>query len=357
MHAWSSSPSSSGRLKTAAFVADGLGGGFGLALLIAGIDEAGYGPLLGPLAVGTALLRVERWKAGEPAPDLWSLLAGAVSPTLTGARGRVVIADSKVLKLSNSGTRNPLTHLERGVLTMLATAGNVPATDEQLLTRLATRFSPHACYGGEPAPLPASCDGAEIAIAANVLRGAMESAGVRFLGLGCRLIGEEEFNELVSEGGGKGATTVAAIRTHVRRLVATLPQYPDDSVRVVCDRLGGRAAYSDVIQSCAGELELGGLEILEESETRSRYRAIVAGREIGFVFQTESEAAFMPVALASMVAKLCRELAMNRFNRHWCARIPGLRPTAGYWQDARRWLKAAGPGLSQEDRKRLVRIA
>ncbi|MEK6702893.1 MAG: hypothetical protein AABZ53_11560 [Planctomycetota bacterium] len=328
-----------------------------MGILIAGIDEAGYGPLLGPLAVGTALLRVEGWSPGERAPNLWSLLSKAVSPTLKGASGRIVIADSKTLKLSNSGTRNPLTHLERGVLAVLASAGDVPATDMALLERLATRFPPHACYAGEALAVPMSCGGAEIAIAANVLRGAMEAGGVRLLGLGCRLIGEEEFNALVRDGHGKGATTIAAIRTHVRRLVATLPKYPDDAVRVVCDRLGGRAAYSDVIESCMGESELESLEILEESEARSRYRTVVGGREIGFVFQTESESAYMPVALASMVAKLCRELAMNRFNRHWCASLPELTPTAGYWQDARRWLKDVGKGLSADDRRRLVRIA
>lgn len=328
-----------------------------LGILIAGIDEAGYGPLLGPLAVGTALLRIENWEAGGKAPDLWSLLSAAVSPTLKGARGRVVIADSKALKLSNSGTKDPLTHLERGVLTVLATLGALPATDEALLERLATRFPPHACYAGEAVAMPSSCGQAEIAIAANVLRGAMESAGVSLLGLGCRLVGEEEFNALVRDGRGKGATTVAAIRTHVRRLVATMPKYPGDAVRVVCDRLGGRSAYSEVIESFMGESELESLEVLEESETRSRYRTMVAGREIGFVFQTESESAYMPVALASMVAKLCRELAMNRFNRTWCAKWPKLKPTAGYWQDARRWLKDVGTGLNPDERRRLVRIA
>ena len=38
-----------------------------------------------------------------------------------------------------------------------------------------------------------------------------------------------------------------------------------------------------------------------------------------------------------MTAKYLRELAMRAFNEFWCARVPGLRPTAGYPVDARRF--------------------
>ena len=54
-------------------------------------------------------------------------------------------------------------------------------------------------------------------------------------------------------------------------------------------------------------------------------------------FETKEHLAAMAVALASMTAKLVRELAMHRFNRHWCGRVPELKPTAGYRQDASRW--------------------
>ena len=45
---------------------------------------------------------------------------------------------------------------------------------------------------------------------------------------------------------------------------------------------------------------------------------------------------FLPTALASMTAKYLRELSMRAFNEFWCARVPGLRPTAGYPTDAPR---------------------
>ena len=43
------------------------------------------------------------------------------------------------------------------------------------------------------------------------------------------------------------------------------------------------------------------------------------------------------VALASIVSKTVRELWMDVFNAYWRARVPGLRPTAGYPVDAVRF--------------------
>jgi len=43
------------------------------------------------------------------------------------------------------------------------------------------------------------------------------------------------------------------------------------------------------------------------------------------------------VALASMLAKYIRETCMEMFNIWWAARVPGIRRTAGYPLDARRF--------------------
>ena len=44
-----------------------------------------------------------------------------------------------------------------------------------------------------------------------------------------------------------------------------------------------------------------------------------------------------PVAMASMICKYLRELAMKLFNRFWQEHLPGLKPTKGYPVDARRF--------------------
>ena len=46
----------------------------------------------------------------------------------------------------------------------------------------------------------------------------------------------------------------------------------------------------------------------------------------------------LATALASMTAKYLRELHMIQFNAYFQARVPGLKPTAGYGLDAWRFL-------------------
>jgi hypothetical protein len=48
-----------------------------------------------------------------------------------------------------------------------------------------------------------------------------------------------------------------------------------------------------------------------------------------------------------MAAKYVRELSMHAFNAFWAARVPGLRPTAGYPTDAQRWRGDAATAIQQ----------
>ena len=57
---------------------------------------------------------------------------------------------------------------------------------------------------------------------------------------------------------------------------------------------------------------------------------------MNFWFRTKAEE-FLPVALASMVAKYTREVLMHQFNQFWASQVPGLKPTQGYPLDAKRF--------------------
>src|SRR4051812_22848924 len=87
-----------------------------------GIDEAGYGPNLGPLVQAAVAARVP-----DGCDCLWSLLADAVCRAGDAAGGRVVIDDSKLVHGGPGG----LAALELGVLTVTgdSAAGPWPLAD------------------------------------------------------------------------------------------------------------------------------------------------------------------------------------------------------------------------------------
>ena len=327
----------------------------GTMLLLAGIDEAGYGPTLGPLCVGMSVFRIHNWKRGDPAPDLWQLLSKAVCKKPSDAKGRIPIADSKQLKLSNdSKTRHPLIHLERGILSFLRWLDHTPTTDADLFQLLGAELHDTApWYSGDPIAIPLGQTAGELSIVSAKLLAAMESAGIELVSLHTHIIPEPEFNQIVQRTGSKAEATAAAFGHHLRRLAANSDAH--SSIRLVCDQLGGRTTYEGLI---ARELVGSEVTALTESGDRSRYNVRRGHESEDFIiqFMPEAESAHLPVALASMVAKLTRELAMHRFNRYWCGRHPELKPTAGYATDARRWLNEMRDFLDPKDRKELVRL-
>ena len=77
-----------------------------------GLDEAGYGPNLGPLVVASTACLV----AGKPNQCLWKKLSKALRKSEHEDDGRLLVDDSKKV---NEGP-NGLARLERGVLTAMS---------------------------------------------------------------------------------------------------------------------------------------------------------------------------------------------------------------------------------------------
>jgi hypothetical protein len=304
-------------------------------------------------------------------PDLWELLAEAVGKAKRDFApkngGKIPVADSKALKLSNqSKTKHPCTYLELAVLAFLA-AGHpehdFPRTDRDLFERLGVILTDHPWYTEpEPVELPLGVSEAQLKIAANGLSRAMARVGVSLEDLRVRTIDETEFNGMVREHRSKGAATSTALAEHlvsIRDLAhgtqtpgATGASPTTPSVRVVADRHSGRLDYRAPIARAWPGVPFS---MLEQSPRASVYG--VDNADCRVLFMPEAEDRHLPVALASMAAKLVRELAMARFNSYWAARMPGLRPTAGYVTDARRWLVDSESVVSSAERKRMVRLA
>src|SRR5260370_38308815 len=80
---------------------------------IIGIDEAGYGPNLGPFVMTSAACRVPDRLAGA---DLGRGLQGAVRRQPSAADGRILVEDSKIVYSTSRGLHD----LELGVLAVLS---------------------------------------------------------------------------------------------------------------------------------------------------------------------------------------------------------------------------------------------
>jgi hypothetical protein len=313
-----------------------------------GVDEAGYGPNLGPLVISATVWQVPR---GVRSEGLFEVLAKVVAQKAGreartggaekgGVTGKpVVIADSK--QLHQSGRLGPL---ERGLLAMLATTGHRPRSCQELWSALfpageATRRA-IPWYADDLRAVPVENDPAELDALAAALCTGLEAAGVRLLAIRSRAIFEEEFNGLVERDASKGATLSQATLGLVAECIGPLGDAP---IHVLCDKHGGRNTYAPLLESVFPDVLV---EIHGEGRERSVYRFGPSERRIEFRFQAKAES-HLPAALASMASKYLRELAMLAFNDFWCGRVAGLRPTAGYPVDARRFKDAIAAPLAE----------
>jgi len=254
-----------------------------------GTDEAGYGPLLGPLCIAAAA-----YESDSPRSRL-------------GGSG---IDDSKVVY--TRGGRDALAKILGPYLGL-----ETPLRLSRLLARHSVRGDPrHAYrwYGDVIDEVPR-----------------MGRCPATFRRLYLNPVCEKDYNAGCVEGG-KGALL---FRETMRVVRAALDDHPGLDAEVVCDKHGGRNRYAGLLMA---EFVPSTLIAERESAAVSSYRMAVGARRIRIHFRKQADAADKPAALASMAAKYLRELFMEAFNAFFARRIEGLKPTAGYYTDGTRFL-------------------
>jgi ribonuclease HII len=313
-------------------------------LVYAGIDEAGYGPLLGPLCVGAAAFVLNDHDPAAGAPDLWRLLNAAVCRRPSDRRRRIAVDDSKRLKGPNDGPAHPLRHLERGVWSFCPFGGDVPDRDDELLAMLDAGLPQRPWLAGTTA-LPLAHTPDELRIARGRVERAMRQASIRCEGMWCEVVHPEDLNRAIGDCGNKADVNFAAAMRLVDRVWR---RWPQGHPRVMIDRHGGRTRYGDLLEAAFTGARA---EVVAETPTLSPYTLDRRGSRLTVSFALEGDGRFLPVALASMTAKYVRELVMLRINRFFQGHLPGLRPTAGYRADARRYLAEIKPLMRRLDLK------
>ncbi len=290
---------------------------------VVGIDEAGYGPNLGPLsqtAVAVAL------PADDPAG--WDALSDRVRRA-GGSRKdpRLRVDDSKRLHQGLNGFQR----LEHG----LVAVGGASGTVEEFLAPLALPGVLDDLRGeawfdpDEFLPLfpPAPHAPGPVPLARIV---------------GVQLLPTPLFNRMVAGSNSKGTALSVGLSALLAAAHATLPA--GEPVTVLCDKQGGRTFYAPALQAAFPD----GWVVAElETVGESRYRVERVGRELLVVVKPRADVEGVSVALASMVAKYLREVCMRQFNRYWATHVPGIEPTAGYPVDAKRFYAEIRPAMAR----------
>lgn len=317
-------------------------------LIYAGIDEAGYGPMFGPLTLGRAVFALDdvSLEFGQTC-DLWQTLAAGVCRKPRDKQGRIAINDSKKLHTQAAG----VAHLEQAVLALLGSIGKEhqpPGDFGLLLDRLGLtehRELSHLPWydpaGESPWQTLPTCHSADSQqLATGLLHRCLEQSRVRMLDLGVAVIFEDRFNDMVAKMRSKAAVSFHFLAQHLRHI---WDRFGKDHPTVIVDRQSGRMHYRELLEVTFGDATL---RIVDETRDCSHYQVRDKhGRSLAIQFVVNADDLHMPTAVASMTTKYVRELFMARLNAWFCTRLPDLKPCAGYGADAKRYWLDVQPHL------------
>jgi len=318
----------------------------------AGVDEAGLGPILGPLTIGFSAFRAP----SDVRP--WKALAPVVTRNVKRDRSAFVVADSKEVFTRNERGSKRLETTALGFLALLDPARRPPSSAARLLWGTPPGLAPRSDLSQIPwyrelPTLPRHVDAGLLELRVEKLARHMRAAGIELVDAGVSVLPAELLNRSFHQTENKADTHWRSTRRVLRHLWR---EHAAGGMDLVVDRHGGRSHYGALLGRAFRDAVV---ELVREGAGGAEYRIVErqGERRMRVTFVEKAERRSFAVALASCLAKYARETSMSAFNRYFSALQPDLKPTAGYRSDGWRWLKEAQPALEQcgIDRAVLVR--
>lgn len=275
-------------------------------MIIVGVDENGLGPLLGPLVTTAVSLELKRYRADHHA-ELGRAL-GIDDSKATAGFGQMALAEGLALALIESLTG--------------ALPTDIDALFDALLLDGPSALRTPCPAGSRPqcwsVSLALPCFGGDVEAGRQVLR-KLAKAGLRPLHVRSALACTGSLNTRLR----KGQSRVEVDLELMERLVLDARAQVAEDLRAICGMVGGIRNYTAKMR----HFPLRGVTPARVPRPTLAYDV----KDVGHVrFEIDADANHLPVALASMVGKYVRELAMERQNRFYRQHDDSLAEVSGY---------------------------
>jgi ribonuclease HII len=143
---------------------------------------------------------------------------------------------------------------------------------------------------------------------------------------------EGEMNEVFDNGVNKSEMALLKVGALIESVLSVHTQ---ENITFSIDKQGGKQYYSNFINDI---FPFAPIETIQETPDVSEYFLLRNKQKLHFGFYKSGDSLFEEISMASILAKWLRENFMIAFNSHWLAynKVP---PTAGYPEDGKRFIK------------------